>query len=203
MGDRKPSILDSFGPKPRIQLQIAKDLLRKVLNAQRTRETSTLCDEVYVQLVKQTTNNPHEERTVREWELMIYCLATFPPTKASYNYRKFLREYFTKSKDESRNEEIRRHARFCLEKLDTAMVMSSRQHVPSILELTCIKERKTVRVTVYFIDGVSKSFSVDSYTLVLDVEELLVQQIGLTVSSPFSLYEADEATNGESSFPFS
>ena len=46
-----------------------------------------------MQLCKQTTLNPRMESTIKGWELMIYFLATFPPSKALKN---FLTDYIEK-----------------------------------------------------------------------------------------------------------
>ena len=68
MGDRS----SSKGP-----IDHAKKMLRNLLIA-----PSGLRDEIYVQISKQTKNNPKVESTIKGWELMRYCLATFPPSKA-------------------------------------------------------------------------------------------------------------------------
>lgn len=40
-----------------------------------------ISNEVYLQLIKQTTKNPRISSTVKGWELITFCLASFPPTK--------------------------------------------------------------------------------------------------------------------------
>ena len=41
---------------------------------------SPLRDEIFVQLCKQTTENPKKESLRRGWELLAICLAFFPPS---------------------------------------------------------------------------------------------------------------------------
>lgn len=39
-----------------------------------------LRDELYVQLCRQTTENPKRESMIRGWELMAICLSFLPPS---------------------------------------------------------------------------------------------------------------------------
>ena len=45
-----------------------------------------LRDEIYCQLIKQTTNNPAGESIVLGFKLMYLCMATFPPSKELARY---------------------------------------------------------------------------------------------------------------------
>ena len=45
-----------------------------------------LRDEIYCQLVKQLTNNPHHDSVNKGWWLMSICLETFPPPPEFENY---------------------------------------------------------------------------------------------------------------------
>lgn len=42
--------------------------------------------EIYCQIVKQVTDNPHRDSAVRGWEMMAFCLNTFPPPAELENY---------------------------------------------------------------------------------------------------------------------
>jgi hypothetical protein len=179
MGDRKSS---------KQPIDHAKKMLRNLMVA-----PVGLRDEVYMQICKQTTNNPKPQSTVRGWELMTYCLATFPPSK---NLKRFLLDYIKKSVA-SPHEDVRRLAKICGDRLGTIVLMGQRKQVPSTLELTCLKEMKPVPIKVNLVDDTFKSFTVDPYTLNKDVEEMLVQKYALVVSSPFALYEGAEEKNVE------
>lgn len=50
-------------------------------------------DELYIQIIKQCTNNPDPEATKAGWDLMALCLLTFPPSPDLEDYLEvFLRE---------------------------------------------------------------------------------------------------------------
>jgi len=57
-------------------LTLAVDILGKGL------EVPALCDEIYAQLCKQLTSNPTPKSTLRGWQLMCFCLHTFPPSQS-------------------------------------------------------------------------------------------------------------------------
>jgi len=179
MGDRKSS------KKP---IEHAKKMLRNLMVA-----PVGLRDEVYMQICKQTTNNPKPASSVRGWELMTFCLATFPPSK---NLKRFLMDYIKRSVS-SGNEDVRRLAKICGDRLGTIVLMGQRKQVPSTLELECLKDMKPVPIKVNLVDDSFKSFTVDPYTLIKDVEEMLVQKYNLVVSSPFALYEGADEKNVE------
>jgi len=61
--------------------------------------------------------------------------------------------------------------------------------VPSKAELECLIEMKPVPIRVLLCNGTFKTFMVDSYTLVSEVREMLIQKYSLECFSPFALYE--------------
>ena len=61
----------------------------------------SLRDEIFVQLCKQTTDNPKKDSLRRGWELMAICLAFFPP---SATFGPFLQGYIAKHRDPSLDE---------------------------------------------------------------------------------------------------
>jgi len=172
MGDRKSS-------KP--QLSHAKKLLTNLMGS-----AGSLRDEAYMQLCKQTTQNPRVVSTIKGWELMLFCIATFPPSK---HLKAFLMEYIKKAIKDNAQEKITALAEMCLKQLPKIVLMGQRRQVPAKLEMECLIDMKPVPIRVLCCNGSFKTFMVDSYTLVKEVEEMLVQKYGLTCSQPFSLFE--------------
>eukprot|EP00456_Euglypha_rotunda_P069897 TRINITY_DN61732_c0_g1_i1.p1 TRINITY_DN61732_c0_g1~~TRINITY_DN61732_c0_g1_i1.p1 ORF type:complete len:123 (+),score=13.59 TRINITY_DN61732_c0_g1_i1:158-526(+) len=69
--------------------------------------------------------------------------------------------------------------------------MGPRKNVPTQLEIERVQEMAPVPLKIHLLDGTYKSITVDSYTLVSDVEELLVQKCELQAAPfLFALYEA-------------
>ena len=59
---------------------LALDVLAKGI------QMEALRPEIFVQIIKQVTNNPSSVSTAKGWELMAICLDCFPPGKESENY---------------------------------------------------------------------------------------------------------------------
>ncbi len=71
------------------------------------------------------------------------------------------------------------------------MTLGQRKHVPSRDEINSLKMMKGTHIKVFLIDGSTRTLSVDSYTLVSDVVDMLVHKLSLTYSTIFALYEAN------------
>jgi len=57
------------------------------------------------------------------------------------------------------------------------------------MELESLREVKPVPIRVHLVNKTSKTFYVDPYTLVSDVEAQLIEKYNLVVTKPFALYE--------------
>lgn len=190
MGDRKSS---------KSPIEHAKKMIRNLMQA-----PAALRDEVYMQLCKQTTDNPKDASTIKGWELMVFCIATFPPSK---HLKGFLLDYVKKTIDEMQkliesdnNDKIRQNhekimglAEVCQKQLPKIVLMGQRKQVPSKQELECLMDNKPIPIRVNLCNSTFKTFMVDPYTLNKEVEEMLVQKYNLTCFSPFALYEQAEA----------
>jgi hypothetical protein len=149
-----------------------------------------LRDEIYLILVKQTNKNPRLESTIKGWELFLFCLASFPPSK---QLKKFLVSYFeTNLQQDDTNEAVKSFAREALVRLEKIIQLGQRKQVPSAQELECLRTLKAVPVRINLLDGNYKTFTLDSYTFVKDAKILMAQKLNLNLTAPFSLYEVGE-----------
>merc|ERR1719397_1888334 len=129
----------------------AKKMLYNLLLA-----PSPLRDEAYMQLCKQTTENPKVESTLKGWELFAFCLATFPPSKY---LRAFLLDYFDKTIKNSKEPNIVNIAEACYEMMGKIVAMGPRHHVPSRIELTNVSQAKPIPLIVHLVDGKKKNYN--------------------------------------------
>lgn len=177
MGDRSSS-------KPPIDH--AKKMIRNLMI-----QPSGLRDEVYMQIAKQTNKNPKPDNTVKGWELMAFCLATFPPSRP---VKLFLVDYINRVISESGTDSrVATLAKYALIQIEKIHAMGQRRQIPSVRELDALRETKRVALEIPLLNGDSKILDVDSYTTVEEVEKLVTQRMHLVFTEPFGLYEVGDA----------
>jgi hypothetical protein len=123
---------------------LAQDILRKGY------EYKPIRDEIYMQIIKQLSNNPRPESVAKGWQVMCMCVGTFPP---SPEFENFLLHYIIEKRDRGRGAVID-YAKYCLRTLE-AMLNSGdgTGFVPSVEEILAYKERPPILATIYLVDG--------------------------------------------------
>ena len=129
------------------------------------------------------------ESTIKGWQLMSFCLATFPPSK---HLKSFLLDVLKKGSEES-DPRIASLAQLCTQRLPHILALGQRKQVPSAVELQCLTDGKPIPIRVNLAGGQFLTFTVDPYTLVKQVEDMLTGKLNLTLKTPFGLFEAAEA----------
>lgn len=101
-----------------------------------------LRDELFLQLIKQTTSNLNRASCLLGWQLMALCLSFFPPTQKLYP---FLGEYILAHMETSDNLEhdntLGKLARACLRRLERIQVAGAKKGLkaPTIEEIVLSK----------------------------------------------------------------
>lgn len=93
-------------------------------------EREELRDEIFVQCMRQATNNPHSEWTDRIWLLLCLTIVAFQPSKLLFKY--FVS--FLKKNLESLEGKLRQYVQWCLDNCKNTKV-SSRLFAPSSVEI--------------------------------------------------------------------
>ncbi|BFZ04849.1 hypothetical protein BsWGS_07887 [Bradybaena similaris] len=127
MGDRKGK---------QAPMSVALDIITKGWS------TPNLRDEVYIQLMRQTTENKREESLQRGWELLAMCLHFFPPT---LKFHSCLESYFLKHKEPSSdfgNVPVSHFAAHCNQRLERALQTGAKKGVrkPTLEEVEQAKK---------------------------------------------------------------
>ncbi len=134
---------------------------------------------------------------MKGWELMVYCLSVFPPSK---HLKNFLQAFIDKNMADDTRPQVQALAKYCNERMPVIVKMGQRKQVPSKVELECLKKMQPVPIKINLISGEQKTFTVDSYTLVSDVNALMAKKQNLVCDTPFALYES-AGDNGTSAHP--
>jgi len=176
-GDRPSS------QEPHVYLQ---QLIRQALN-----EAQEIHDEVYCQLIKQTSNNPNESN-VRVWQMFACVCCFFPPSQsliryiAAYIYGASLQQ----------NTEAGKWAEFALTQLDYTWAFGRRVFQPTDDEILAVERRQKVNIVIKFLDGEENTIVVHSQTRVKDAMQSLATSLKLNKPELYGIYEIEKESAG-------
>ncbi|XP_072179526.1 unconventional myosin-X-like [Diadema setosum] len=162
-------------PLPLIQtiLQTAHDL-------------KPLRDEVYCQVVKQTTqvNDPDGHNNLRNWQLLACMAATFLPSR---NILRYVRFHIKRQSDLFPDSQMAKYGAFALDALKRTR---TREFPPSRQEVIAILGRRDMNATVHCHGEGSCQITINSSTTAGQVVHTLVKGMGLdNCHNRFALYE--------------
>uniref|UniRef100_A0A8C1NDL4 Myosin X n=1 Tax=Cyprinus carpio TaxID=7962 RepID=A0A8C1NDL4_CYPCA len=169
-------------PIPHIQglLQTAHDL-------------RPLRDELFCQLIKQTTHHPKlaGPAHICGWRIIACMCCTFSP--ASRSILKYLKFHFKRTRELYPGTEMERYAAFSHEALRH---VRGRECVPSQEELRAILSRQEMTSTVYCHGGGSCKITINSHTTAGEVVEKLLKGLSMEdCKNMFALFEHNDTTD--------
>lgn len=144
-----------------------------------------LRDEVYLQLMKQTTNNDSdiEGSLLRGWQLFTILTGSFPPstelTPYVLWYFKSAMESNSPRADERELPGIYEHAEASLCRLTKLQTMAPRKEVAPTMEVEATKDLLPVIVRVYLLDGTQESLPATSLTTATDFKNMMREVLGI------------------------
>ncbi|XP_074295481.1 kinesin-like protein KIN-14E [Silene latifolia] len=146
-----------------------------------------LRDELFVQISKQTRNNPDRQYLIKAWELMYLCASSMPPSKEIGGY---LSEYVHNvAYSASIDSEIQLLAQNTLNALKSSIKAGPRQIVPGREEIEALLTGRRLTTIVFFLDETFEEITYDMSTTVADAVEELAGIIKLSAYCSFSLFE--------------
>jgi len=148
--------------------------------------TDTLRNEVYCQLVKQTTRNPSVESCVLGWQLCLTCLGSFPPGPM---LRDSLMAHCTDAFNTHPAPEVQKYAELCMHAIPLICDLGNRRELPSLAELECCKRGKPLAVRVSMLDGKYCLVPCNSWTTAAQFEEVCARRLGIKDARSLSIYE--------------
>ncbi|KAG8195161.1 hypothetical protein JTE90_023338 [Oedothorax gibbosus] len=158
-----------------------------------------LRDELFCQLMKQTTNNKslNHDSSIRGWRLLAFIAAFF---KCSDSLMPYLMKYLDKAAQDDRRIE-KATAEICKDNLKQTEKYGGRRNVPTESEINALMEGKLSREQIYFLPGgVQITMPTSASSVVEDIIGSICRKMGITEESEcreFSLYciiEGDQYT---------
>ncbi|KAL9328352.1 hypothetical protein ACSQ67_003355 [Phaseolus vulgaris] len=131
---------------------------------------SELRDELFLQISKQTRNNPERESLIKAWELMYLCALSMPPSK---DIGAYLSEYVHNvAHGVIIDSEIRALALNTLNALKHSVKAGPRHIIPGPIEIEAMLTGKRLTTIVFFLDETFEEITYDLSTTVADAVEL-------------------------------
>ncbi|XLR50239.1 hypothetical protein S83_000911 [Arachis hypogaea] len=158
---------------------------------------SELRDELFVQISKQTRNNPERQYLIKAWELMYLCASSMPPSKDIGGY---LSEYVHNvAHGAATDSEIQALALNTLNALKRSVKAGPRNITPGREEIEALMTGRKLTTIVFFLDETFEEITYDMSTTVADAVEELAGLIKLSTYSTFSLFECHKVVTGSKS----
>ncbi|XP_060100292.1 unconventional myosin-X [Heteronotia binoei] len=150
-----------------------------------------LRDELYCQLIKQTTKvpSPGSAGNLYSWQILTCMSCTFLPSRGILRYLKF---HLKRIHDQFPGTEMEKYALIIYESLKKT---KSREFVPSRDEIEALIHRQDMTSTVYCHGGGSCKITISSHTTAGEVVEKLIRGLAMEDSrNMFALFEHNGTT---------
>ncbi|XP_012669987.2 unconventional myosin-XV [Clupea harengus] len=184
-------VMQFMGDLPLNKHQSEGDCVNHIL--QLGQEKEYLRDEIYCQIIKQTTRNPNQESCSLGWRLLTLVTGFFPCSNTLLPYfTRYLEDYFKTSTDP-----FKELTYICEDNLKRSLAYGGRRHIPSHAEMDAILAgRSTLQLSIVLPGGVEFPCKIQSFSVALEVVTDLCTEMGIT--DPFEAKEFSiKATRGQ------
>ena len=146
-------------------------------------ERDELRDEIFVQLVRQSNDNPNKEQVVRCWALLALATAAFMPGK---NFSKYLLTYLRRHLRSHTS--IACYAQFCLDNLHTGR-LHARRYPPSVAEVKAVTALRSLVCRFHLLDGRTKAMDLHPADTAADAVVALATKLNLRNVDGWAIFE--------------
>ncbi|XP_037950107.1 myosin-VIIa isoform X2 [Teleopsis dalmanni] len=148
-------------------------------------EREELRDEIFVQCIRQTTNNPNREWSDRLWLILCLLIVAFQPTKLLFRY--FVS--YLKKNLVILDGKLRQYAQWCFDNCKCTKV-SPRLYPPSSVEVAAMRRLGTIVCRFFFLDGRTKAIDVHPTDTAGDAILKLAEKLGLSNTEGWAIFQS-------------
>ena len=169
--------------KPEQEIETIQKIIRYGI------ERDELRDEIFIQCMRQATNNPNTEWLERVWLLLCLTVVAFQPSK-------LLQKYFSSflKKNLSSEGKVQQYVQWCFDNCQN-MKPTCRQFAPSTVEVAAMRRLGTIVCRFFFLDGRTKAIDVHPTDTAADASKKLAEKLGLRSLDGWAIYQSQ--SNGE------
>eukprot|EP00039_Didymoeca_costata_P024022 m.9005 g.9005 ORF g.9005 m.9005 type:complete len:2048 (+) comp3994_c0_seq1:287-6430(+) len=152
-------------------------------------EKEDVCNEFYLQLIKQTTDqpDPNGRINVQNWRFLALILGVVVPRNKSL--LNLIHAHLRLCSADPNTEEGK-FAQFCRQCLTRTLENKNRKYPPSRQEIMCVVKRAAVYARFYFMDGEFRALMFDAAATTAEVVGMIKDRVGLPEDvKGFSLFE--------------
>ncbi|XP_070135600.1 unconventional myosin-VIIa isoform X2 [Drosophila bipectinata] len=148
-------------------------------------EREELRDEIFVQCIRQATNNPSVDWTDRIWLLMCLIIVAFQPSKQLFRYY----VSFLKKNIKFLDGKLRQYAQWCYDNCKSTKA-STRVHPPSSVEVAAMRRLGTIVCRFFFLDARTKAIDVHPTDTAGDAVQKLAAKLNLIATDGWAIYQS-------------
>ncbi|XP_039233619.1 myosin-VIIa isoform X2 [Drosophila yakuba] len=147
-------------------------------------EREELRDEIFIQCIRQSRNNPNIDWTDRIWLILCLSIVAFQPSKLLFRY--FVS--FIKKNMIDLDGKFRQYSQWCFDNCKSTKV-STRMYPPSSVEVAAMRRLGTIVCRFFFLDARTKAIDVHPTDTAGDAVQKLAEKLNLITTDGWAIYQ--------------
>ncbi|XP_041566030.1 myosin-I heavy chain isoform X2 [Drosophila elegans] len=148
-------------------------------------EREELRDEIFVQCIRQSRDNPNDDWADKIWLLMCLSIVAFQPSKLLFRY--FVS--FIKNSMKNLDGKLRQYSQWCFDNCKGTKV-STRIYPPSSVEVAAMRRLGTIVCRFFFLDARTKAIDVHPTDTAGDAVQKLAEKLNLATTDGWAIYQS-------------